>query len=205
MIGDNERNGRKSYELYAITSSKKFAKRFKSERDMTKFYVCDSKMDREEYSKFANDNMNNILAEYKLDTIGIDNNGLITNDSVSVLMTAYEQDVACNGEPMYLFSDPAFWNSVPYPTSFLPEIKKALQILEYNSFHKLFRYSFNPYDNFANSNGNYLFPEDRPAERIDLDKAHDEDIDVDYDAPNIMADQLAIFVSNFKRTFKIDE
>ena len=55
-----DKNAKQSYDLYAITNRKEFAKAFMETRDMNKFYMRCTKEDRETYTEYANKNLDNI-------------------------------------------------------------------------------------------------------------------------------------------------
>lgn len=210
FIEENTSNGKNSYELYALTNNKKLAKRFKEERDMKKFYVKETKMSKEEYAEVANNALQHILKVAKLSTAGVNENGMIISDKVEILLTEFEYDMCTAGDPFMEFSDPGFWNRAPSPSTVNKELKKAMDILDYTNFYKLCRDMYiagcgdPPLLDIEDGDELFIFDDDnQPAPRFSRLELHDHELlDIDYDAPSVVPDQLGVFVANFHRTFK---
>lgn len=211
QITKNEKNGENSYELYAITHKKKFAKRFQKERNMESFYTSKSSMSMEEYQEFlkvTNAYGHELKIEYLI-TSDVDSNGMLCTRKVEVLITNYESDICINSDPFMEICSAEFWSGlIPYKY-FNKSLINALKTLEFHNFYKMFRDMYlpgigdPPLVEIDPDTGLFIFPEDRSAlDELNSMPEYDEDIDVDYDAPEITPDQLGILVSNFHRTFK---
>lgn len=204
IIKENERNDKNSYELYAVTKNKKLAKRFKSERDMNQFFTRDTHMDEDEYAEYINTRLGNVLGIYKLDTNGVDASGNICTKQVEVLATDYEHDVSTNTDVLGTFLTDEFFKGVPKVTVFNEAIQDALLTLEFKCMLKLYKQmyvgGFGDPPLYFDERNLFQFPEER--EPVTFDTEFDYEDLYDYDTPDILSDQLGIFVANFYRTFK---
>ena len=170
-----DKNAKQSYDLYAITNRKEFAKAFMETRDMNKFYLRCTKEDRETYTEYANKNLDHILDYRALVTKDKLKNGFYGKKSITVLCTNFEYQIATNEDSVPgCFLDEMYWTyEAPKPTIFNEKIIEALNTLEYNRTFKIY-------------NSVKLSPE--------------ED---DYSAPDYWIDEFMVFITTFKDIFKI--
>lgn len=172
---EDKNDVKKRYDLYAITNNKDYALHFMNTRNMDMFYTRCTKEDRETYSKVANDNRDCVLDEYGLITNETNSNGLISHTKIPMIMTFYEYQCSNGDEFQCEILTEEWWDyrKIPNYSNYKKKIKNALRTLEYISNYKIFSLPF------------YL-----------------ENEDDDYNAPDIMVDELGAFISTFKSTFK---
>jgi hypothetical protein len=195
IIKDNERNGKKAYELYAVTKNKKFAKRFKQERDMKQFFPRHSKMDDEDYAEYINTRPSHVLGIHKLDTTSVDAQGNICIKQVEVLATEFENDIATNTDVFGAMMTDDYFKGIPKIGLFKENIQDALMLLEFKALSKIYRQM----NQFNLSQPHKFVEEQEPVTYSLFDEEYE---DFDYDIPDFLADQLGIFVANFHITFK---
>ena len=169
-------NQNKRYDLYAITNNKKYAKRFKEERNMDMFIERCTDEDKSDYIKFINDNRHCALIIKELMTRDVYKNGYIGTKKVEVLLTIYEHE-NCDTENIVIDTmEDGMWNSaIPYRV-YKKKLLNSLRLLDYVSNYKLYSLDFN---------NMVIDPEDD-----------------DYSAPDIYIDELGLFIRYFGRTFK---
>lgn len=167
-----------SYDLYALTNNKEYAKYFLNTRDMNKFFVRCTKEDRETYVKIANDNRDCVLDEFELVTRNVNVNGIINHTRLLMCITFYEYQ-CINGDEFQceITGYREWWDGVPNYKNYKKKIKNALRVLEYVSNYKFYAMPF--------------------------DTSGLEEQDDDYSAPNIWIDELGAFISTFKSTLKV--
>lgn len=165
------------YPLYAITNKKKYAERFKEDRNMKKF-ICKVHEDvsKDEYAEMCNEDRGAVLFVRSLTTIFDDIR--ITQNKVEsdVLMTYWEKQLL--DEPNTLLDDENTWMLMPFPMIFKSKYIKALNDLQYITYYKLMSAEWLPC-NLMNK-----FPVD----------------DDDYSAPSILYDEVALFIDIIKDT-----
>ena len=167
-------DNKNKYDLYAVTNNKKYAKKFMSERNMNLFIVKSSKVTKEEFLKFANDNRGALLDYYELVTKSIDNNHKYTHTKVKVLATEYEWQ-SCDSDTVLndILIDNDWSGAISYKV-YKDKIIKSLRVLEYVSSYKLYNYTSTLID----------------------------PVDDDYSAPDMWVDELGTFLRIFGSTFK---
>ena len=169
------------YPLYAFTNDKKLANRFEKERKKEMFIrTVDKGLSREEYSNFAIDHRGSDLKLQKMVTVRHKNTNRQTVTNIRMVLTQNEY-ICCN-EPLMLITDESWWDEITHcalanPYVFKPEIREALRILQYNVSFKLFNQDINIMDFI------------------------DEEDD-DYEAPNFIIDEVAVFIKLYGDTFK---
>lgn len=165
------------YELYAITNNKKRAEMFITLRDMNKFVMKKDTIEKEEWSKIANENRLAVLIETDMATKKIHKNGLYYKGIVTVVCTGYEKQ-ECDGDyNMHVGFDEGFWcNQAPPHIIFNEKIQDALRELGYVS-----EYNFN----------------------IQIMGLTDMGIEESYDVPSTYIDEFSYFIHTFKDTFKL--
>lgn len=167
------------YPLYAITDSKEYAKRFMEERNMDRFILRKSKMEKEEYVKYANSKNGCILDEYscihfpsKYEDEPIDVKVLCTWFEREVLQTSLDDQLSeINEDIDYDF----------FPFIINKKYLKALIKLEYISYWKI-------YGEKSKWNGLYT-------------KKEEDDL-LDYSYPSVTYDELLMFIHINSGTLK---
>ena len=169
----------RKYVLYAITNDKKMAERFKKDRNMKKFILkVHEDITKEEYMDICNDHeaRSSVLEYHELMTV-FDNKHTKANAvNAKVLMTNWEWQIV---KDVDVFNE-EIWSVMPYPLIFKKKYVEALDILEYISFYKLFTIERVPYEF--------------------IEKINDAINEDDYAAPNILNDEVAVFIQNIKDT-----
>ena len=166
------------YTLYAITNNKKYAKRFKEDRNMKNF-ICKihDDIDKDEYSEMCNAERGTVLDLYPLKTV-FDNVRISRNaETNDVLMTYNEKQILDDAQT--IIDDESFWRTMPYPLLFKTKYVNILKQLQYLSYFTLMTYGILP-DNLMEK----------------LSKVND-----DYSTPTIVPDEVAIFIDTFRETF----
>ena len=160
--------------LYALTNEKNKFKEFKEMRNHDLFIFTDPvEVTRQEYADFANANRDNVLDYFKIATKGVDD-GVICIKYVEILATQEEfltlKDIDTGSEIGYLFETAD--TNISY-ICFNKKIRKALKLLQFDSFYKLFS-------------------------RVPvIDERED-----DYEAPNFETDEFSVFATNYRTYFK---
>lgn len=165
-------NPNDKYSLYAFTTNKENAKLFMKYRDMDKFILRRSKIDKEDMNKFATDNRGAYLSWHTVLTKTIDDEGKFDTREVDILMTDYEQQAidSDNGLTLDIHQE-SFWYSVPSYIIYTKDLQNALGALDYQNTYKIFN--------------------NDPI----IDSIYD-----DYNVPNIYIDELNIFIQCFGQT-----
>ena len=166
------------YVLYAITNNKKYAERFKEDRNMKRFiYKVYDDVSKEEYADICNNDNNRgaVLEVHKLTTI-FNNHTRANRVEKEVLMTNWEKQIV--NEPSTLLDDERAWQMMPFPLIFKSKYRKMLEVLQYITFYKLMTADF-------------ISP--NLMEKI-------SEIDDDYSAPSIEFDEVAIFIDQIQST-----
>lgn len=176
----DETNNTIRYELYAITTNKKYAKEFALSRDMNQFIYKVSKESREAWIEFAEIHRGLVLEMIDLDTYKENKSGLIGSQTLSIVGTAYESQCITDEYEFLDINTEVWWQSAPPPWIFKSKYKKALKAIQYWQWYMLYNY-----DNVAAYN-----------------LQHGEEIDVN-DPPNITIDQYNEFLMMFGDTFKL--
>ena len=169
----------RKYVLYAITNKKKYAERFKEDRNMDKFiFKVDEDVSPEEYADICNDDNNrgNVLELYALTTIFNKQHTKQNSEQREVLMTHWERQMI--EEPNTLLDDERFWQMMPFPLIFKTKYNKVLEVLQYTTFYKLMTAEYLPY-------------------MLSLKLSEEED---DYAAPSIAFDEVRIFIDQIEST-----
>ena len=170
------------YPLYAVTNNKEIAKDFQEKRNMNKFIMCKSEMDKQEMVQFINSN-SGCLLEYRpflhFKQRYRSDKKVKRADQVKILCTWNEKETvqACLDD-QYGESEGPTYNVFPF--IFKSKYVYALRKLEYVSFWKLF--------GRPEIFGSFI-PQD------DLD-------DMDYSAPDVSYDELMTFINLFGATMK---
>lgn len=174
----DENDSNKRYDLYAITNDKSLAKQFEKERNMDKFIKRCTNEDRETYADVANDNRASVLNVRSFVTRTVLPNGTIQHTDADILCTDYEYQTIKDGAETasYVTTEDYWWHASKHSyMAFKNKIINALRLLEYVAHYKLYNLSF--------------------------DVAIDPDDD-DYSAPDLWIDEVGVFISTFKDTFK---
>lgn len=169
------------YPVYALTNNKKYAKRFKKERNMNAFIVTTSDdVEPEEYAEYANNNRDAVLEISTIITREI-LNGIESHTEfkeVDVLITSWEKSFIVE-QQVYLLDDDGYWYDTPSPYLFKSKYKCALKDFEYHTFHNLYN-----------------------SDMI-ISKWAEEEGDDDFASPALILDELSYLIFNFGETFKI--
>jgi hypothetical protein len=169
----------RKYVLYAITNNKEMYERFKTDRNMKKFIIkIHDDITKEEYVDICNDPevRSSVLEYHELLTIFDDKHTKKNSTNASVLMTNWEYQIVKDMD----ITNEGMWMYMPYPLIFKKKYVKALDILEYINQYKIFT-----------------------VERLPLnllDKINKFVGDDDYSAPNIIYDEVAIFIDIIRDT-----
>lgn len=165
------------YVLYALTNSKKLAKRFQDERNMDKFIIrVHEDIDKSEYAEMCNEDRGAVLELRTLSTV-LDNNHTRSNiEQVEILMTYYERQLI--EEPMTLFDDESIWNTMPYPRIFKSKYRKMLDAFQYTTYYKIMNMGSIPFPLMEKLTGK----------------------DDDYAGPAIEYDEVALFIDQIRST-----
>ena len=173
------------YPLYAITNSKKLAKEFIKDRDMKKFIkIVSTDVDKEEYSEFANKNLNSVLIEYKIITKAHLNGkeSHCQHVSTTIVITTWER-LFIEDQNVPEFDDDSWWTFIaPSPYIFHSQYLNSLRNLQYLKMHNLY--------NILDTSTKNIYA-----------KWADEECDDYYNGPSFTMDELAFFVHNFSDTF----
>lgn len=174
FINNNKDIQKTSYDLYAITNDKEKAKRFQEERDMSKFIKKTSNEDLDVFSTFVNSNRHLLLDYFKLSKPVVNGSGLIISGYIEVLCTEYERQVSTDESILYNNSlvDGIFWEETVPYMIYKKSIINSLRKLEYMSFYKATQHML-----------------------LDI-------VDDDFSSPDISINELNVFISTFKDTFK---
>lgn len=167
------------YVLYAITNNKETAERFKKDRNMKKFIIkIHDDISKEEYADICNDpeTRSSVLEYHELLTIFDDNHTRKNSKKSKVLMTNWEFQIVKDMDAL----DEYMWSFMPYPLIFGKKYVKALDILEYINFYKIFSVEKLPINL--------------------LEKINNAVCDDDYSAPNMVYDEVAIFINTIRDT-----
>ena len=176
-ISDDDIDLESKYILYAITNNKKYAERFKSDRNMKKFIFKEhSGVTKEEYADMCNKDRSAVLDIYNLSTVFDDNHTRENTVTTKVLMTYWEHQIV--DEPSTLLDDESLWRDMPYPLVFKKKYIEMLKELQYITYYKL------------------MTPGNIPHHLSDKLS----DISDDYAAPSIMYDDVAIFINSVQDT-----
>lgn len=168
----------RKYILYAITNNKEIAKRFKKDRNMEKFiYKTHSGITKEEYADMCNENRSSVLEYHKLRTVFDDYHTKSNSKEVTVLMTNWEYQLV---EDVDTIMANDIWRNLPYPLIFNKKYLNALNTLEYINMYKIINIDILPFE---------------IIEKIDEYFNND-----DYSAPNIIYDELSVFIRIIKDT-----
>lgn len=159
------------YPLYAITDKKEYAKRFMEERDMDKFIMRKSKMEKEEYVTYANMNNGCILNIYNY--MHFPNKYVDGPEDVPILSTWFEKDIVQShlDDQLSEINEDMDYDFFPFILS--KKYIKALEKLEFISFWKI-------YGNKSKWDG--LYTEEEENELLD------------YSYPSVTYDELAMFI-----------
>ena len=172
-VPDDSDAANKHYDLYAFTNIKKYAMQFEEERDMSKF-IKGSVVDIEEneYEDFRDSNQQLDLDLRVYESRMVDEDGKFGIQEVEILST-YDEFLNCSQEySEELLFTEQLFVGVPSFKIFKHKLLKNLKKLEYVNMFKC------------------------------LSSAHFEDDDVDYSAPDVAADEFAIFVRCYGSLFK---
>lgn len=167
------------YVLYAITNKKKYAERFKEDRNMDKFiFKIDKNVSEDEYANICNEynNRGAVLDLYSLTTIFNKNHTKRNSVQKKVLMTYWEKQMV--EDPNTLFDDERFWEMMPYPLIFKSKYSNALEVLQFTAYYKLMAVNFISY---------YM-----------MEKLSTEDDD--YSTPSLEFDEVRLFIDQIKST-----
>lgn len=127
-----------NYSLYACTVNKEFAKQFKEERDMSRFKVRKSEITQDEWSDFSRDNGDTVLSIRYLTTKKVLNKkGRVNVYETPILCTNFEYQTADSDYASINIASQEWWNEMPPHLAFNKKIRKALQIIKYDSLFKL--------------------------------------------------------------------
>lgn len=161
------------YPLYGLTCKKKIAKRFMEERDMDKFIIRKSNVDRETYSELANRNRSAVLEEFDLLTCVNKYKQNQSMEKVNLILTYGE--IQTIDEPQLYILDESWWNTyyMNSPFIFKEEYVKALQKIDFIDFYKLFSTDPNLYGVYD-----------------------------DYSVPNYYVDELSFFLAIYGELMK---
>lgn len=162
------------YNIYAITSSKKLAKRFQEERNMSQFIIRKSKVSKEEYAEYAMAHRGKVLTLQSLLTADNKNKKNQHKERIEVLLTQDEY-VNCTN-PSLEIEDEGWWiNYADFlsPYRFNDKIVDSLRYLDYNMLYKLM-----------------------------VSPPCIADEDDDYEAPDWLHDELQFFITVYGNTFK---
>lgn len=181
----NESN-KDTYVLYAMTTEKKYAKRFKHERNMKRFrIVVSDDMSKEEIKEFRRKNVLAELDLYELVTfdrsqyIEDENEYVPSPEYVRVLCTANERQVLDS-----ILEEGGIMNLADLcytcPALFKNKYYKALKTLQYVAAYKMICAQDMPDAAFYWING--------------ILKRKDPENYEEYDSPNIKYDELQIFI-----------
>lgn len=167
------------YPLYAITDKKEYAKQFMEERDMDKFIMRKSKMENDEYVKYANMNNGCILNRYQY--IHFPNRYEEGPENIPILSTWFEKDIVQShlDDQLSEINEDISYDFFPFILS--KKYLKALIALEFISFWKM-------YGDKSKWEGLYTDEEEN-----DL---------LDYSYPDVTYDELAMFIHLNSETMK---
>lgn len=180
-------NGTKGkWDLYALTNNKELATNFMKQRNMKICKILKDDMDKSDYYKFVDKNKMSVLSQNTLTSIVRDStykNGYYLVD-VPMVMTEYEiagiEEITENFVMSSITGDAEDDAFYP-PYIFTKKIQKALENLEYHKFfiHKM--------KCFPGS----ILSKDTAMYIANMD---------DYDMPNMIVDELSMFINIFKHT-----
>lgn len=130
------------YPLYAVTCKKDYAERFKEERNMDLFIVRKSKIEKGDYSEFANMNRSSVLDIHTLYTV--ENKYTKSHKVIDVDMLITEAEYRMTGDDAIInLTDESWWvNNTANPVLFNKKIRRALSYLDYEISFKLFCMAF---------------------------------------------------------------
>ena len=170
-----------SYALYAFTNHKKRAAQFMAERDMKKFKVITSDIDKDDYAKYVNSGQSTQM--YELKYLPFQNKVVTNSDSydyayVRLLTTTYEH-MSCSEEEFGVQScevyNEEWWLGMPPIDMLEKSFGKNLDILRYSKMYEL----FNPTAFIKSSNAENGY---------------------DLISPDVMLDEVALFIKFYKDT-----
>ena len=169
----------RKYVLYALTNKKEYADRFKEDRNMKKF-ICKvhKHVDSDEYTAICNNDRGAVLELHQLTTVFDENHTSRNSHKKEVLMTYWENQMIIDAN--IALDDESLWRSMPYPLIFKQKYKKMLDALQYTNYYKLMTAEYLPFD-------------------LSQSLAESDD-DLDYSAPSLMHDELAIFIDLVRDT-----
>lgn len=170
------------YPLYAFSHDKKIVDKFMSERNLDRFIVKKSSVDREDLENFSKKyrgkalikyQMGTVLKKYTKDEKSFSIEYAITVDEKLIIEEIYE------GNGPKSLGDITWWyNLAPPPEIFKKEIVEALRYLDYNMIYKI-------YNKVSFSGG--------------VEEMYEDD---DYSAPDWTYDDFAYFINLFGNTLK---
>lgn len=168
------------YPLEAFTNDKTIKDEFVKNRNMDKYIMIKSKMDKKEYTIFTNSNRNKLLGFYPLDTyLSKDHHD---KKSVNVLATWFEAELVDNYAEECFDNETSIQNIyTTCPLVLNDKYLKALEKLEYINLWKLY-----------GEVERYLY--------LVSDSNFDEYMD--YSTPNVTYDYLNLFIDILGDKFK---
>jgi len=199
--GDLSERGK---ELYAFTTQKKLAKKFKSDRNMNIFSEKFTKMTKDEYRKFAAANRECVLEDAVLHTASKERypESLVYGfdkliKRVNIILTFLEKQSIHEAKETYLFykyvDNDTYRDKLITPYIFKEKILYSLDIFEYS---KVYRSSIFPYLDFE-------YSERDTDNMICASYSEMKGVEnLDFGAPEFWIDELALFVELYSHLLK---
>ena len=187
---DKANKSHSDYVLYAITNNKKIAKEFIATRNMDRYIMRKSDIDKEDWINFADDNRGCVIEIHELDTRvkGKSENMTV---KIKVPMTYYEyQTIDLEDGETFLTSE--MWLNAPPYLIFNDSMIDALRNVEYVAAQRFFDLNMVYFLQYVAENDS----------RIDFDEEESMvsfgDEEGDYAAPELYTDQLVAFIRMYK-------
>lgn len=168
------------YPLYAFTANEKHRDEFRLTRKKSRFIEVCTRMTHKEFVEFANSNQAKMLRKYKYPHYPKDKR-YGKEIIVKVLSTGNEQDAVSSAMESMMDGDSRQANmSFPFnPFIFADEYIKALKVIQYTEFWKMYNHDLNASDTV---------------------RSYGEDFDYSY--PSVIYDEFMGFIDLFGEYFE---